>query len=119
MKQEDKFSCSSNYIKLFPRNLKQKELNSKSHFNLLFGPNKCKSFNQTQAFLTYNQKQPLLKKQIDTTADRFTHLYTFIIKPDQTYQILIDNEEKASGHFYDDWDYLEPKMVNYIFIINI
>ncbi|OUM64048.1 hypothetical protein PIROE2DRAFT_9278 [Piromyces sp. E2] len=70
MKQENKFTCSSNYIKLFPRNLKQKQLNSKSHFNLLFGPNKY-----------------------------------------QTYQILIDNEEKASGHFFDDWDYLEPKMI--------
>ncbi|ORX61027.1 calreticulin [Piromyces finnis] len=111
MKQEDKFSCSSNYIKLFPRNLKQKELNFSSHFNLLFGPNKCKAFNQTQAFLTYNQKQNLLKKQVDTTADRFTHLYTFIVKPDQSYQILIDNEEKASGHFFDDWNYLEPKMI--------
>jgi len=111
MKQENKFECSSNYIKLFPRNLKQKELDNNSHFNLLFGPNKCKKFNQTQAFLTYKQKQPLLKKQVDTTSDRFTHLYTFIIKPDQSYQILIDNEEKASGHFYDDWDYLEPKKI--------
>jgi len=111
IKQENEFSCSSNYIKLFPRNLKQKELNSNSHFNLLFGPNRCKSFNQTQAFLTYKQKQPLIKKHIDATADHFTHLYTFIVKPDQTYQILIDNEEKASGHFFDDWDYLEPKMI--------
>ncbi|KAL6611010.1 Calreticulin-domain-containing protein [Neocallimastix californiae] len=112
MKQESKLTCSSNYIKLFPRNLKQKQLNSNSHFNLLFGPNKCKSFNETQAFLTYKQKKPLLKKHIDTTADHLTHLYTFVIKPDQTYQILIDNEEKASGHFFDDWDYLEPKMIN-------
>jgi len=111
IKQENKLTCSSNYIKLFPRNLKQKQLNANSHFNLLFGPNKCKSFNETQAFLTYKQKQPLLKKHIDTTADHLTHMYTFIIKPDQTYQILIDNEEKASGHFYDDWDYLEPKMI--------
>ncbi|ORX82106.1 calreticulin [Anaeromyces robustus] len=111
MKQEKKVTCSSNYIKLFPRNLKQKQLNSSSYYNLLFGPNKCKTFNQTQAYLTYNQKKPLLKKQVDTTADHLTHLYTFIVKPDQTYQILIDNEEKASGHFFNDWDYLEPKMI--------
>lgn len=110
-KLEQDAKCSSNYIKLFPRNLKQGTLNMHSDYNILFGPNNCKSFNQTQAILNYKNKKTLLKKQVNVDLDHLTHVYTFVVKPDQTYQILVDYEERAQGKFFEDWDFLEPKMI--------
>merc|ERR1719495_2775767 len=40
-----------------------------------------------------------------------THLYTLIVKPDNTYEVLIDNEKAESGTLEDDWDFLPPKKI--------
>jgi calreticulin len=41
----------------------------------------------------------------------FTHLYTLILNPDNTYEVLIDNEKAESGTLEEDWDFLPPKMI--------
>merc|ERR1712232_203740 len=48
---------------------------------------------------------------IPCETDTFSHVYTLIIKPDQSYQVLIDNVEKRSGNLVDDWDFLGPKEI--------
>ena len=44
--------------------------------------------------------------------DEFTHLYTLIVNPDNTYEVKIDNEKAESGTLEEDWDFLEPKKIN-------
>jgi len=41
----------------------------------------------------------------------YTHTYTLIVEPDQTYQVLIDGEKAQSGNFEDDWSFLPPKKI--------
>ncbi len=41
----------------------------------------------------------------------FSHLYTLIVQPDGTYEVLIDNEKAESGSLEDDWDILPPKKI--------
>ena len=41
----------------------------------------------------------------------FTHLYTLVLNPDNTYEVLIDNEKAESGTLEDDWDFLPPKKI--------
>merc|ERR1712110_281412 len=43
--------------------------------------------------------------------DKKSHLYTLIVKPDNTYEVLIDNSSVKSGSLFDDWDFLEPKEI--------
>merc|ERR1711915_687263 len=43
--------------------------------------------------------------------DVFTHLYTLIVNPDGTYEVLIDNESAQKGALTDDWDFLPPKKI--------
>ena len=40
-----------------------------------------------------------------------THLYTLIVKSDNTYEVRIDNKKAESGNLEDDWDFLPPKTV--------
>lgn len=43
--------------------------------------------------------------------DEFTHLYTLIVNPDNTYEVKIDNKKVESGTLEDDWDFLPPKKI--------
>ena len=43
--------------------------------------------------------------------DEFTHLYTLIVKPDNTYEVRIDGSKVESGDLEADWDFLPPKKI--------
>ena len=43
--------------------------------------------------------------------DVFTHLYTLIVRPDNTYEVKIDNEKVESGELEADWDFLPAKKI--------
>lgn len=78
----------------------------------MFGPDICGySTKKVHAILTYNDTNHLIKKEVPCETDQLTHVYTFILRPDATYSILIDNVEKQSGSLYSDWDLLPPKKI--------
>jgi len=62
--------------------------------------------------LTYKEKNHLIKQVIPTETDVYTHVYTFILNPDNTFQVLQDNKEVRSGTIEENWDILEPKQIN-------
>lgn len=43
--------------------------------------------------------------------DELSHLYTLILRPDNTYEVKIDNAKVESGKLEDDWDFLKPKRI--------
>jgi len=54
----------------------------------------------------------LTTKNIYPETDQYsTHLYTFILRADQTYDVLIDGVSKQSGTIIEDWDILPPKQI--------
>merc|ERR1712224_1076325 len=40
-----------------------------------------------------------------------SHLYTLIVKPDNTYEVQIDMNKVDSGSLEEGWDFLEPKEI--------
>uniref|UniRef100_A0A8C4TXR7 Calreticulin 3 n=1 Tax=Falco tinnunculus TaxID=100819 RepID=A0A8C4TXR7_FALTI len=76
-------------------------------------PNICGSeTKKVHVILNHKNKHHPIKKPIRCKADRYTHLYTLIIRPDQTYNVKIDNKMVASGNLEDDFDFLPPRKVN-------
>lgn len=59
----------------------------------------------------YKGTNHLIKKNIACETDQLTHVYTLIVKPDQTYQVLIDGTKKESGSLLEDWDFLPAKTI--------
>jgi calreticulin len=53
----------------------------------------------------------LIKKNIPCETDQLSHVYTFVLQPDQTYEVHIDGVKKESGSLLDDWDFLPPKKI--------
>ena len=78
----------------------------------MFGPDICGyTTKKVHAILNYNETNHLIKKDVPCETDQLTHVYTFILRPDATYSILIDNVEKQTGSLYSDWDLLPPKKI--------
>jgi calreticulin len=78
----------------------------------MFGPDICgSSTKKTHVIFNYKGKNHLIKKEIKAETDQFTHLYTLILHPDNTYEVQIDGAEVAKGSLAEDWDMLPPKEI--------
>ncbi|XP_059494553.1 calreticulin-like [Stegostoma tigrinum] len=112
VKHEQKIDCGGGYIKLFPADVDQDNIHGESEYYLMFGPDICGySTKKVHVIVNYKGKNHLVKKDIKCKDDELTHLYTLIIKPDQTYEVKIDNAKVESGNLEDDWDLLPSKKI--------
>jgi len=111
VKHEQEIDCGGGYIKISPKEADQDLFNGDSPYNIMFGPDICGSTKRVHAILHYKGTNHLIKKTINPETDQLSHVYTFVIKPDQTYSILIDHFEKEKGNLIDDWDFLPPRTI--------
>lgn len=85
-----------------------------SHFfcSLMFGPDICGTqTKKLHVILSYQGQNYPLKKELECETDKLTHFYTFVLRPDASYSILIDGRERDSGSMYTDWDILPPRKI--------
>merc|ERR1712121_125998 len=112
VKHEQNIDCGGGYVKVFPSTLDQKDMHGESPYNIMFGPDICgPGTKKVHVIFNYKGKNLLVKKDIRCKDDQFTHLYTLIVKPDNTYIVKIDNEKVESGSLEADWDFLAPKKI--------
>jgi len=98
-------------VKIIPAGLDQENFNGDSAYNIMFGPDICGSNKRTHLILNYKGKNHLIKDEIRCETDELTHLYTLILKPDQSFQVLIDNKVERSSTLPEAWDFLPPKEI--------
>jgi len=112
VKHEQKIDCGGGYIKVYGSDIDQKGLHGDSPYHIMFGPDICGySTKKVHVIFTYKGKNLLIKKDIKCKDDELTHLYTLILKPDNTYIVKIDNEKVESGKLEEDWDFSAPKTI--------
>jgi calreticulin len=104
--------CGGGYLKLLPAGYDPKKFNGDTPYAIMFGPDICGGTKRTHVIFTYKGKNHLIKNDIPCEHDTFSHVYTLIVKPDQTFQVLIDNEEKRSGKLTEAFDFLPSKEIN-------
>jgi len=112
VKHEQNIDCGGGYAKVFDCSLPQDDMHGDSPYLIMFGPDICGPSNKkVHVIFNYKGKNHLIKKEIRPKDDVYTHLYTLIVNPDQTYEVLIDNEKVESGDFDSDWDFLPAKTI--------
>jgi len=112
VKHEQNIDCGGGYIKLYPETVDQKDLHGDSPYLIMFGPDICgPGTKKVHVIFNYKNKNLLVKKDIRCKDDVYTHLYTLILRPDNTYEVKIDNAKVESGNLEDDWDFLAPKTI--------
>jgi len=112
-KNEQNIECGGGYLKLGPKIDDLKKFKGDTPYSIMFGPDQCgSSTRKTHLIFSYKGKNLDRKRDIDLKqTDNFSHLYTLVLKPDNTYEAYIDQEKVASGSLYDDWSFLPPKKI--------
>jgi len=77
----------------------------------MFGPDICGSTKKVHVILHKNGENKLIKKNIPAESDEWSHSYTLVLSPDNTYEVYIDGTKKESGTIEEDWDILPPKKI--------
>jgi calreticulin len=112
VRHEQNIDCGGGYAKILPWGVDGSTFNGDSPYLVMFGPDICgHGTRRIHLIFTYNGKNLLWKKTVPCETDTLTHIYTLIVKPDNTYRVLVDEAEKAAGALEDDWDFLAPKEI--------
>jgi calreticulin len=114
VKHEQNIDCGGGYLKLLPGPLDQSDFKggaSESQYNIMFGPDICGATRKTHFILNHGGKNHLIKKNIPCENDEYTHTYTLVLNPDNTYEVLIDGTKKESGNVEEDFPILPEKKI--------
>ncbi|MED6208350.1 Calreticulin-3 [Stylosanthes scabra] len=110
IKFEQDIECGGGYIKLLSGFVNQKKFGGDTPYSLMFGPDICGTdTKKLHVILSYQGQNYPIKKDLQCETDKLTHFYTFILRPDASYSVLVDNRERDSGSMYTDWDILPPR----------
>ncbi|OHT13979.1 Calreticulin family protein [Tritrichomonas foetus] len=120
MRPQFAFTCSGAYLKLFSdSNFDPKKLTNETKHILMFGPDRCGELNRIHFIFNYFHpkrkiyKELILKSPPEAPVDVYNHLYTLIVRPNNTFSILVDNEIVKNGSLFFDFDppLLEPREI--------
>jgi len=112
VKHEQTIDCGGGYIKILPDSTDLSKFNGDDKYYVMFGPDICGyGTKKVHVIFGYKGKNLLIKKDIRCKDDEFTHVYTLILRPDNTFEVLIDNEKVESGDLESNWDFLAPKKI--------
>merc|ERR1712196_464428 len=110
VKHEQDIDCGGGYLKLGA--FEPEKFEGSSEYNIMFGPDICgSSTKKTHVIFNYKGKNLDKKKEVRCESDTLSHLYTLIVKPDNTYEVQIDTNKVDDGSLEEGWDFLEPKQI--------
>lgn len=111
---QDGIECGGAYLKLLSHSddLNLAEFHDKTPYTIMFGPDKCGEDYKlhfifrhknpvTGEFEEKHAKKPNVELKSYYT-DKSTHLYTLMIKPDNSFSIFIDQKQVNSGNLLSD-----------------
>merc|ERR1711869_162476 len=83
-------------------------------YNIMFGPDKCGYTKRTHLIFSYKGKNVLKKSDLTykQELEGTSHLYTMILKPDNTVRVEIDQDKIYEGSLKEDWELLKPKEIS-------
>jgi calreticulin len=115
VKHEQNLDCGGAYLKLLPGgdSFESASFGGDAPYSIMFGPDICGSNKRTHVILQDHEKSEnlLIKKDVPVESDDYTHLYTLIIGPDNTFEVLVDNKSVRKGPLDEHFDFLEPKTI--------
>lgn len=105
------WECGGGYFKLLSKSedLDLEELEGSTPYSIMFGPDKCGSTNKVHLILRHKKPSGEIEEKHLTSPpslaklDKLPHLYTVVLKPDNSYKVLVDNEVKKEGSLLEDF----------------
>jgi calreticulin len=115
VKHEQDIDCGGAYIKLLPGGDKfdAKKFGGDTPYGIMFGPDICGANKRTHVILHSEDKGEglLINKDVPCEKDTFSHLYTLVVRPDNTFEVYVDGKSVRSGKLEDEFSFLEAKEI--------
>merc|ERR1711866_34975 len=113
-KYEKDVECGGGYLKIGPALKDLSTFGDPTEYNIMFGPDKCGYTKRTHLIFNYKDKNVLKKSDLSykQEGEGTSHLYTMILKPDNTVRVEIDQEKIYEGSIKEDWEILKPKEID-------
>ena len=111
VKNEQNWKCAGAYLKLFPSTVDQTTLSNADPYAIMFGPDVCEPHRKTHVIFQYKGKSREMKEALRPDVDPMSHLYTLIIRANQTYEIQFDLIKVREGSLFEDFDFLPPAKI--------
>merc|ERR1712242_593372 len=113
-KYEKDVECGGGYLKLGPKIDDPTTFGDPTAYNIMFGPDKCGYTKRTHLIFSYKGKNVLKKSDLSykQEGEGTSHLYTMILKSDNTVRVEIDQEKIYEGSIKEDWEVLKPKEIS-------
>jgi len=113
-KYEKDIECGGGYLKIGPKMDDGTKFGDPTVYNIMFGPDKCGYTKRTHLIFNYKGKHVLKKTDLPYKQENegTSHLYTLVVKPDNTVRVEIDQEKVYEGSMKEDWELLKPKEIN-------
>jgi len=116
VKHEQELDCGGAYIKLLGGgdSFDAAKFGGDTPYQIMFGPDVCGSSNRkTHVIFNYPPKNDnlLIKEEVKTETDKASHLYTLLVRPDNSFEVFIDEESVRSGKLEEAFDFLVPKEI--------
>jgi len=112
-KFQNGLECGGAYLKLLTesdKGIQAEEFSDKTPYTIMFGPDKCGTTNKVH--FIFRHKNPITgvyeEKHLTNSPvpkiSKLTTLYTLAVKPDNTFEIFINNESSAKGSLLEDFN---------------
>lgn len=116
VKLQKGLECGGAYIKLLTEGeggeglRAGEEYTDKTPFTIMFGPDKCGATNKVHFIFRHRNpktgewEEKHLKNPPNPKITKTTALYTLVVNPDQSFEILINDESVRKGSLLEDFD---------------
>ncbi|CAI7659416.1 unnamed protein product [Penicillium viridicatum] len=112
VKPQNSLVCGGAYLKLLQENKKlhQEEFSNGTPYVIMFGPDKCGATNKVHFIFRHKNpktgeyEEKHLKTPPVARTNKITSLYTLIVNPDQTFEILINGDSAKKGSLLEDFN---------------
>lgn len=112
VKFQNSLECGGAYVKLLAGEPDLESFQDKTRYSIMFGPDKCGA--DSKLHFIFQHKNPVSEKYEEKHAkkpsgfshvfsDKKSHLYTLIIEPDNSFEILVDQKSVSSGSLLEDF----------------
>lgn len=112
--EQDGGFCGGGYMKLLPFDYDATSFGGDSEYFIMFGPDICgHDVSRIHLIFNFDGENLLRDQDIKLEYDdknELTHLYTLVVRPDNSYTVYFDEKEKAVGFLHDDWDFPAKEM---------
>merc|ERR1711871_461643 len=122
LKYAQPLECAGAYLKFLSGEPNLEEIEEKTGYTVMFGPDKCGTTNKIHLILRFQNakssewKEHHLKNPPTMKNDQLPHLYTAVLRPDNSFEIFVDQVSVKSGSLTDDsmWEipFTPPKEID-------